>query len=92
MIEAVSADLVARLCPDILIKNKGFLLALADELYEKSTLLYSDVQRIRSSFAIVPCPDYSDPDDMAAVVGRPELERDWNGCDECEDDDDDFDY
>ena len=51
------------LCRGILIKNKDFLFALTKELYEKRTLLHSDIQRIRSQFKIVPCPDYSEPED-----------------------------
>ncbi len=51
------------LCRGILIKNKDFLFALTKELYEKRTLLHSDIQRIRSQFKIVSCPDYSEPED-----------------------------
>lgn len=38
---------------DILIKNRDFLEKLRDELAEKETLLYSDIQRIRSNCTIV---------------------------------------
>lgn len=37
---------------DILIKNRGFLEKVRDELVEKETLLYSDIQRIRNSSII----------------------------------------
>ena len=38
---------------DILLKNRAFLEKTADELFEKKTLLYSDIQRIRESVTIV---------------------------------------
>lgn len=50
-------------CRDILIKNRDFVLALADELNKKETLLYSDVQRIRACYSIVPCLEYSEPEE-----------------------------
>ncbi len=80
------------LCRDILIKNKGFLLALAEELYKKSTLLNNDIQRIRSSFEIIPCPDYSDPDGAVDETEERETEPDLDEPDECDEDDDDCDY
>lgn len=64
-VESVVASELERylsLCRDILIKNRDFVLALADELYKKETLLYSDVQRIRASYSIVPCLEYSEPE------------------------------
>ncbi len=60
------------LCKDILIKNKGFLFALRNELVEKGTLLHSDIQRIRSSFEVIPC-EYSEKDDAPSDDrGEPE--------------------
>lgn len=38
---------------DILLKNKEFLEALRDELLEKKTLLYSDIQRIKKQLGMV---------------------------------------
>lgn len=64
-VESVVASELERylyLCRDILIKNRDFVLALADELYMKETLLYSDVQRIRTRYSIVPCLEYSEPE------------------------------
>ena len=59
------------LCRDILLKNQGFLLALADELATKGTLLHSDVQRIRQGYAVVPC-EYTEPDDEGDDSTDPE--------------------
>ena len=64
------------LCRDILIKNRDFVLALADELYKKETLLYSDVQRIRASYSITPCLEYSEPEGVTKI---PEAEPDLEG-------------
>lgn len=55
------------LCRDILVKNRDFVLALADELYKKETLLYSDVQRIRARYSITPCLEYSEPEGTAKI-------------------------
>ena len=65
------------LCRDILIKNRDFVLALADELYKKETLLYSDVQRIRASYSITPCLEYSEPEGATEIQGaEPDSEED----------------
>ena len=39
---------------DIILKNKAFLELVADELVQKGTLLFSDIQRIKSSVTITP--------------------------------------
>ncbi len=70
-------------CRDILIKNRDFVLALADELYKKETLLYSDVQRIRASFSIIPCPDYSELNGTDEIQ---EEEKDSEGEEDSEED------
>ena len=65
------------LCRDILIKNRDFVLALADELYKKETLLYSDVQRIRACYTITPCVEYSEPEGATEIQGaEPDSEED----------------
>ena len=65
------------LCRDILIKNRDFVLALADELNQKETLLYSDVQRIRASYSITPCLEYSEPEGATEIQGaEPDSEKD----------------
>lgn len=38
---------------EILLKNKEFVLNLAEELKKKNTLLYSDIQRVRSSVQVI---------------------------------------
>lgn len=38
---------------DILLKNRSFLEHMTEELTEKETLLYSDIQRIRDAEQIV---------------------------------------
>ena len=65
------------LCRDILIKNRDFVLALADELNRKETLLYSDVQRIRARYTITPCLEYSEPEGATEIQGaEPDSEED----------------
>ncbi len=72
------------LCKDILIKNKDFLFAVRDALMEKNALLHSDIERIRSSFTIIPC-EYSEPDDSKAddkaEIDLPVKELDDDGQD-----------
>lgn len=79
------------LCRDILIKNKGFLFAVRDELVEKGTLLHSDIQRIRASFEVTPCECSEKDGDPSTDKGEPERsEKGLAGP--CDYDDEDSDW